>query len=660
MTPYISTTAPDGVSSLASHFTHRHLTCNVFVAGGGISGVSCALAAARQGMHVILCQDRPVLGGNASSEVRMHVVGANFERPCRDLELEPRESGIIEEIRLENAVRNPQRSPSMFDFILYEKCRAEASLTLLLNTSVTAAHATDQGTNGKRRITSIEAIRASTEDCFTINASIFVDCTGDGGLGASAGAAYFRGREDRACFDEPSARDVSDSKTLGSTLLFMARKHETAMPFVAPSWARTFTEEDLKLRPHADGGVDRGLEYGYWWMEWGGQLDTIKENEEIRDELLAILMGVWNHIKNQPGHGAENWALEWFGFLPGKRESRRFVGQHVLTENDVMHSRPFDDAIAYGGWPIDTHPPEGVDRPEDSPCIQAPVPQLYDIPLRSCIARDFTNLLFAGRNISATHLAFASTRVMATCSLVGQGVGTAAAYAVRHDLPPADLPVSPQHLREIQQELLRQDVYLIGNPLFDAEDLIRQSHISASSEASEGPVQNILSGQNRCVQGSRGAPEDRQLPGTHRWISDPKQDEAQWLQFDWEQPVALAKLVIVFDTGLHRHLTLTQSDAYARGMYWGTGQPETVKRFRVEGRNSQGTWEVLADENHQYQRLWNFECPKPTTISALKITFVETWGQSLAPDTEIKDPHINQQTIRIIRVSAYPPQKGNA
>lgn len=640
--------------SLPEHYSHRHLDCDVFVAGGGMSGVSCALASARQGMRVILCQDRPVLGGNASSEVRMHIVGANFERPCRDLKLEPRESGIIEEIRLENAVRNPQRSPSMLDFILYEKCRSEPTLTLLLNTSVTTAHISDDAATTKRRITSVEALRPSTEDRFTIKADIFVDCTGDGGLGVAAGAAFFRGREDQASFDEVNAREVADSKTLGSTLLFMARKHDKPMPFIPPPWARKFTEEDLELRPHADGGVDRGLEYGYWWMEWGGQLDTIKENEEIRDELLAILMGVWDHIKNQPGHGAENWALEWFGFLPGKRESRRFVGQHVLTENDVMQSRPFEDAIAYGGWPIDTHPPEGVDRPQEPPCIQAPVPMLYDIPLRSCIARDFSNLLFAGRNISATHLAFASTRVMATCSLVGQGVGTAAAYAITHGLPPSDLPADSKHLRAIQQQLLRQDAYLVGLTLSDSEDLVRQARISASTETPEGPAQNILSGQNRCVLGERGAPADRQLPGTHRWISDSSQSSRQWLQFDWEASINAGKLAIVFDTGLHRHLTLTQSEAYAQGMYWGTGQPETVKHFRVEGLNAQGSWELITEVDHNYQRLWTYQLREAAKISALRITFLETWAESLPSTDTIKDPFEGQPNIRIIRVSVYP------
>ena len=135
------------------------------------------------------------------------------------------------------------------------------------------------------------------------------------------------------------------------------------MPFVAPLWVRHFKREDFRLRPFGRPGCDLGLEYGYWWVEWGGSLDTIHDSERIRDELLAIVLGVWNHIKNESSLDASRWALEWVGFVPGKRESRRFVGQYMLCEDDLLASRAFSDTIAYGGWPIDLHPPEGVDAP---------------------------------------------------------------------------------------------------------------------------------------------------------------------------------------------------------------------------------------------------------------------------------------------------------
>jgi hypothetical protein len=303
------------------------------------------------------------------------------------------------------------------------------------------------------RITRAIAERQSTEDRFEIEARVFIDCTGDGRLGYEAGAAFMEGREDREQFGESLAPTIADNYRLGSTILLQARKHDRPMPFRAPEWARRFSKEDLKLRLYATPGEEEPThEYGYWWAEWGGTLDTIKDNETIRDELLAIAIGIWDHIKNGPPgteagadpFRASRWALHWFGFLPGKRESRRFTGLHVLTESDVMESRPFEDAIAYGGWSIDLHPPEGVDAPDERPCVQHPVPHLYDIPLSSCVSASIPNLMFAGRNMSATHVAFASTRVMATCAVVGQGVGTASAYAVKHEIDPCELSGSEE------------------------------------------------------------------------------------------------------------------------------------------------------------------------------------------------------------------------
>ena len=460
--------------------THE-LDCDVLVAGGGPAGVPCALAAARNGARVILCQDRPVLGGNASSEVRMHIVGADASGGRgEELAVEAREGGIIEEIRLETSLRNPQRSASMLDLILYDLCRVEPNLTLMLNTAVDGATLQDG------RIVTASALRQSTEDRFNIVARLFVDCTGDGRLGLEAGAPYREGRESKAEFDEPQAQETADDRSLGSTLLFQARRHDTPVPFVPPAWVRHFSEQDLHLRPHAAAGVDRGLEYGYWWVEWGGVLDTVKDNEVIRDELLAIMLGVWDHIKNGGDHGADHWALDWFGFLPGKRESRRFIGQHILNENDILAARRFDDTIAFGGWSLDTHPPEGVDAIDLPPCNQPKPPHLYDIPLRSCVSRDVPNLMFAGRNISATHVGFSSTRVMATCAAIGQGVGTAAAYAACTHRTATELADDAAAITAIQQRLLRDDAFLIGCSNSDAADLARDARVTASSHQPGG------------------------------------------------------------------------------------------------------------------------------------------------------------------------------
>ncbi len=625
---------------MATIITTHHLDCDVLVAGGGPAGVPCALAAARNGARVILCQDRAVLGGNASSEVRMHIVGANgtgrFARG-RELETEAREGGIIEEIRLETSVRNPQRSASILDLILYEKCRAEPNLALMLNTTVIGVQ--KKGS----RIEHVIATRESTEDRFLIQARIFIDCTGDGRLGAEAGASFREGRESRAEFGESLAPEQADNSRLGSTILMQARQHDRPMPFVAPNWARIFTKDELKLRLYATPGEEEPThEYGYWWAEWGGTLDTIKDNETIRDELLAIVLGIWDHVKNGPPDGgtadlfqASHWALDWFGFLPGKRESRRFVGQHVLTQQDVLSSQPFDDAIAYGGWALDLHPPAGVDAADEPPCEQHPVSYLYDIPLRCCVSRDVPNLMFAGRNISATHVAFASTRVMATCAAIGQGVGTAAAIALRNHRDPADLTAHEPSIKAVQQQLLRDDAFLIGCRNEDPEDLARKATITATSELLGAEAKQVVSGQTRSVHGERGAPPHRSNPGTHRWMSDPADKFPVAIQLDWGIPITPHEIQLIFDTGLHRHLTLSHHDGYTAKMHWGRPQPETIRDFSIEGQQGDH-WIAIAEVIGNSQRRVVFPLKAKHAVNSLRITIKATNGLNSARLCEIR------------------------
>ena len=642
------------MSTIAEH----RLECELLVAGGGMAGVCCALAAARLGTRVILVQDRPVLGGNASSEIRMHIVGATGLHAGLPLVLEPREGGLIEEIRLELAVRNPQRSAAMFDLIVYELCRAEPNLAVLLNTTVVAARVVDGC------ITDVTAERPSTEDRFIIGARALADCTGDGRLALEAGAPFMRGREAASTHGEKLAPATADEQTLGSTILFQAKKHDRPMPYVPPPWVRRFQPADFKYRPFGKGGSDLGLEYGYWWIEWGGTLDTIKDNERIRDELLAISLGVWNHIKNESGLDAAHWALDWIGFLPGKRESRRFLGQHVLSEGDLFASRVFPDAIAFGGWPIDTHPPGGVDAPDEAPCTQHHLPCLYNIPLRSCLAGSLRNLYFAGRNLSATHIAFASTRVMATCAAVGQGVGTAAALALKAAVEPAAIPNSPGLLRQIQQRLLRDDAYLVGVGREDPDDLALLATVSASSAQPGAEGSLVLSAQTRAVHGPAvsapadtgnqwasilqeletgkahalytSAPADRALPGTHRWMSDPAAGLPATLELRWAASVVAQEIQLIFDTGLHRFLTLSQADGYTARMMWGRPQPETVRDYRIEAEVA-GEWRTLHTEagNYQRRRVHRFAAPI-SGVTAIRIVVTATNGLDHARICEVR------------------------
>jgi hypothetical protein len=485
-------------------------------------------------------------------------------------------------------------------------------------------------------ITKVFARRASTEDEFEIEAKIFIDCTGDGTIGAYAGAPYYEGRESKTTFGEDLAQEKADNMRLGSSLMFQAKKYDHSMPFTPPSWARKITEENLALRPHATSAMDMdlGLEYGYWWLEWGGTLDTIKDNEIIRDELLAILLGVWDHVKNGGDHGAENWALEWCGFLPGKRESRRFIGQYTLSQNDIQQSTTFEDAIAFGGWHMDLHPPGGVDAVDELPCIHHEVPELYQIPLRACISKNITNLMFAGRNISASHVAFASTRVMATCAVVGQGVGTAAALAFKEEIPPGEIHNHKKLINQIQQQLLKDDAFIPGIINSDPRDLARVSKIQCSSEQEIGSASNVISGQNRSVHGKRGVKNELAYPGTHRWMSDPKLGLPAWVQLSWEQPKNIRRIQLTFDTGCHRVLTFSLADEYTRKMHWGVPQPETVKQYWIEVFQNGQCQEVLkVDDNYQRHRIHEL---KGRPADQLKIKILATNGIDHARIVEVR------------------------
>ncbi|MEA2063787.1 MAG: FAD-dependent oxidoreductase [Gemmatimonadota bacterium] len=550
--------------------TKNTLQVDVVVAGGGMSGVCAALAAARGGASTVLVQDRPVLGGNSSSEVRMHIRGADVNgRP------DARETGILEELQLENQVRNPQRSAAMWDLILWERVHYQENLTLLLNTVLTACR------KEKQIIRSVDCCQMTTEKIFTIEGKIFIDCTGDGTLGHLAGNPYRVGQEARGEFDESLAPEKALAYTMGSSLLFQARDLGRPVKFTPPEWAYNYPTDKELTRYHSR------YEYGYWWIEWGGMLDTIKDDDRIREELLKILFGVWDHIKNHGDHGANNWALEWFGMLPARRESRRLMGKYILRQDDLTSGRTFPDEAAYGGWPIDHHHHMGFDYKQDDFFFSHKLDKLYSIPLSSLYSSVVKNLFFAGRNMSATHVAMSSTRVMATCAVMGQGAGAAAARCCARDCNPGEL--SPSDISAIKQTILKQDGFLIGTPNRDPADLARQAKISAGSSLTGFEAAKVVDGVSRTV-------------GTesHHWRSVSLDPAASWLELDFGQAVACSDLHLTFDTNLTRSMTLTHEDRFNAAMVEGP-QPETVKNYRIEFFHD-GAWKLLRRVSGNYQR----------------------------------------------------------
>ncbi|MFJ4159959.1 FAD-dependent oxidoreductase [Microbacterium testaceum] len=449
---------------------------DVVVVGGGLSGVAAAIAAARLDRRVALINNRPVLGGNSSSEVRVWVCGATAHGNQRWA----RENGIIGELYLENQYRNPDGNPIHWDDVVLDAVRAEPNISLYLNTDVRDVVAA--GPEGARRIESVTGwtMGAETETRFV--APVFLDCTGDGLVGHLAGARARLGKESRGEFDEDWAPEEAERTFLGSTLLFYTKDVGHPVRFVAPASAKSILETPIPSSRIIRSG-DSGAHY--WWIEWGGELDIVHDNERIRDELRSVILGIWDHIKNSGEFDAENLDLEWIGNVPGKREYRRLVGDYTLHQRDVIDQTRFDDGVAFGGWSIDLHPKEGM-YATGAGAVQRFSNGVFEIPFRSLYSADVENLLMAGRDISATHIAFGAARVMATCAAMGEAAGTAASLVLGRRTTPRGL--YENHREELRQLLLRQDAPLIGVVDADPANLALSARVSASGvRAGLGP-----------------------------------------------------------------------------------------------------------------------------------------------------------------------------
>lgn len=516
------------------------------IIGGGMAGLCCGIAAARHGIRVVLIHDRPVLGGNASSEIRMWICGSHGK--------DNRETGIIEEIMLENFYQNTALKFPIWDSVLYEKAIAEENLTLLLNSSCL-----DCTMNGSS-IESVKAWQSNAETFHIVRARYFADCSGDSVLSTLSGAKYMYGREAKSDFGETIPPDKADKKTMGMSCLFQIRETDHPVRFTSPKWAYKYeSDADLPFKDH-----DR--DNNFWWIEVGGEWDCIHDTDRCRDELLKICYGVWDHMKNYGDHGVENWELEWIGFLPGNRESRRYVGKYIVTQNDVESGGRFEDTIAYGGWSMDDHFPQGFYYKDGHPTIYHPAPAPWGLPLRCMISENIENLCFAGRNISVTHAALSSSRVMATCAVLGQALGTAVSYAVRDNAALENVDI-----KKLQQTLAEDDCFI---PRYKRE-LPRLTRAAACS--AEVVRNGTERGEQNCWVGKKG----------------------DIIEYEFDSDTEISGIRLVFDSDLNRdYHNMPCSYPLVQTKF---KLPETlIKEYKIEIISENGAVESLyIDDNHQ-------------------------------------------------------------
>ena len=538
------------------------------VVGGGLAGLCTAVAAARGGIKTVLVQDRPVLGGNASSEIRMWICGAHGT--------DNRETGILEEMVLKNFYRNPYLNYYLWDTVLYETAMLEPNIKLLLNSSCL-----DAEMDGNK-IVSIKAWQSNAESYHVVKAKYFADCSGDSILSTLTGAEFRQGREAKSEYGETIPPDVADSKTMGMSCLMQSRETTSKTEFIPPKWAYRYDD------PKTLENRTKSAQSNFWWLEYGGEKDCVHDTDECREELLKIALGVWDFMKRNPEFGGDNWNLDWIGFLPGKRESRRYIGKHVITENDVRAEGRFHDIVAYAGWSMDDHFPEGFYYKGGHPTIYHSAPSPWGIPLRALISKNIENLVFAGRNISVTHAALSSCRVMGSCALMGQAIGTAVAQAVKDGVAVEDVDIA-----KLQQKLMADDCYI---PWHDRE-------VPELTKSAKVNCEVVRNGKDR----GEG----------NLWIGK----SGEYLEYTFDADTRVENIRLVFDSDLNR----TYHNMPANyPLNQKIGLPGTlVREYIIEAEDSLGNIERFkVEDNHC--RLANHKVD--FVAKRVRLIPVSTWG----------------------------------
>lgn len=460
----------------------RHYDCEVLVIGAGVSGYCAAIQAGRLGCQTILLEKDTVLGGNAGPNVGVGITGADRYNAFGT------ETGLIHELQEEAAWVQAftQVSPGTMPYNISRRYEAvvqtaleEAGVLVLKRHDARMPAVNDGGW-----ITDVIVDDTAAFQSVLIHVTgVVVDASGDGEMAVLAGADFDMGSEAQGEYHERSAPQERSTTVQGSSLVAIAQRTGREVVFVPPPGTPAFAPRLWFSRiasfvHHHEDWFPDDVDLKFLYVtEAGGSMDTVRDDGQIYEILLQQLWSEWNHIKNGPHREASRcWDLLWVSPKAGKRESRRMLGDVVLTQTDLENGARFPDDIAYGGHDLDDHQPLGT----TADIFGHSIPPLYGIPYRACYSRNVPNLLLAGRLISATHLAHSSTRVMRTGGAIGQAVGSAAALCVRHHITPRQ--VYQQHLAELQKLLVAWDGTILADAFRDARDIAPEAKVQASTE----------------------------------------------------------------------------------------------------------------------------------------------------------------------------------
>ena len=496
---------------------------------------------------------------------------------------------------------NPLQRYTLWDDVIYSTVVEEPNIKLLLNTSVR-----DVEMDGEN-IAAVKCWNINAYTNYRISGKLFIDCTGDGILRLS-GAKYRRGTESKHEFNETFlTNDTASTATMGNSILLQLRKTNEHRPFKAPDWAYHFTDDDFNYATPKSTipGVKlnykiiwRAHDNNFWWIEASGvDFDAIHDANDIQFELKRIAHGIWEYMKNHPDGRCREYELDWIGSLPGKRESTRYIGPHILTQDDVTSGGHFEDVVAYGGWTLDNHDPRGFHN-KGLASVEHKINQGYGIPFDCLYSVNVPNLMFAGRDISATHMAFSSARVMATCALIGQAAGTGANLALEKGTTPAG--VRKNHIAELQDRL-EQDDCMLPYRWRKVSELTRKAATAAENE----PMRNGI---------------DREWEGNDNGVyTSPGESN---LEYRWKKPVLLSGARFIFDSDFKvrgkRMRKLEATTEYAEM------PSEMARDYRVEALVD-NKWVKVAEVKDNFRRLSRVSF-EPVKAKGLRIVVDSTWG----------------------------------
>ena len=572
------------------------------VVGGGVGGVVSAITAARYGLKTALINDRPILGGNASDEANVTLEGAEWRGY--------HETGVVFELKTYRHFHAVSWTETFETFTARENNLDVFSNMLLI-----------EATAKNNRISEIMTVDTLDLREYRFSAPLFVDATGDGWLGYYAGALYRIGREANFQHMESYAPGVADGNTMSGcatvkkefkTLTdaticsYLAEKTDVPVAFEAPAWAFQLPAGD------ALGRTPKKIESGEWWLEMPNDYDDLFECEFVRDSMIRMSLGYFDWLKNSwsDREKAENYRLKKLGTYNAKRETRRLVGDYILTENDFTENKIFADAVTYCGWTIDVHHPEGIFSGKKGAFTSDKKIPISPVPFSALYSKNIENLMMVGRCISVTHLGLGPVRVQLTIATMGQAVATAAYLCRKWNSTPRC--IRNEHIDELQQLLLKDGMTIPGVKNHDDEDLALKARASATSFAKDGNPQNVINGK---VWGNDGA--------DYAWVSDATLPQSIELTFD--TPKKIRSVRITFDVPFSE---------YRYGFMEQPKATRMVTDFSLSVLTEKG-WREVHRITDNCNRLVVLET-EPTVASAVKITVHKTLEEAIAVIPEIR------------------------